>query len=120
MKNNTLFLAFLFLFVMLGSRAQTLVPNGPETEIEDGSRLTVMGEDEQYLYLCGVKKGWYDTDDDMYITVYDKQKNVIAVEHEIDEDYGFRTAYLRGGDAVLLGYKYKWLFLPAQAIAISR
>lgn len=106
MKKNRILLAFLFLFVMFGGRAQTLVPNGPETEIEDGARLTVLGEDDQYLYLCGVKKGWYDTDDDMYITVYDKQKNVIAVEHEIDEDYEFRTAYLRGEDAVLLGYKY--------------
>jgi hypothetical protein len=106
MKKNRILLAFLFLFIMFGGRAQTLVPNGPETEIEDGSRLTVMGEDEQYLYLCGVKKGWYDTDDDMYITVYDKQKQIIAVEHEIDEDYEFRTAYLRGEDVVLLGYKY--------------
>lgn len=106
MKKNTLLFVSLFLLFMFGSRAQNLVPNGPETEIEDGARLTVMGEDDQYLYLCGVKKGWYDTDDDMYITVYDKQKNVIAVEHEIDEDYEFRTAYLRGDDAVLLGYKY--------------
>jgi len=106
MKKNRILLAFLFLFIMFGGRAQTLVPNGPETEIEDGSRLTVMGEDDHYLYLCGVKKGWYDTDDDMYITAYDKQKQIIAVEHEIDEDYGFRTAYLRGEDAVLLGYKY--------------
>ena len=106
MNKNALFLAFLLLFFVFGSRAQNLVPNGPETEIEDGSRLTVMGEDDQYLYLCGVKKGWYGSDDDMYITVYDKQKNVIAVEHEIDEDYEFRTAYLRGDDAVLLGYKY--------------
>ena len=91
---------------MFGGRAQNLVPNGPETEIEDGARLTVLGEDDQYLFLCGVKKGWYDTDDDMYITVYDKQKQIIAVEHEIDEDYEFRTAYLRGEDVVLLGYKY--------------
>ena len=106
MKKNRFFLALTLLFFMLGGRAQTLVPNGPETEIEDGARLSVLGEDEHYLYLCGVKKGWYDTDDDMYITVYDKQKNVIAVEHEIDEDYEFRTAYLRGNDAVLLGYKY--------------
>ena len=106
MKKNTLLFVSLLLLFVFGSRAQNLVPNGPETEIEDGSRLTVMGEDDHYLYLCGVKKGWYDSDDDMYITVYDKQKNVIAVEHEIDEDYEFRTAYLRGDDAVLLGYKY--------------
>ena len=51
MKKNRILLAFLFLFVMFGGRAQTLVPNGPETEIEDGSRLTVLGEDDQYLYL---------------------------------------------------------------------
>jgi len=106
MKKNRFFLALMLLFFMLGGRAQTLVPNGPETEIEDGARLSVLGEDEHFLYLCGVKKGWYDTDDDMYITVYDKQKNVIAVEHEIDEDYEFRTAYLRDNDVVLLGYKY--------------
>ena len=106
MKKSRILLALTLLFFTLGGRAQTLVPNGPETEIEDGARLTVLGEDDQYLYLCGVEKGWYDTDDDMYITVYDKQKNVIAVEHEIDEDYEFRTAYLRGNDVVLLGYKY--------------
>ena len=106
MKKNRILLAFLPLFFIFGGRAQNLVPNGPETEIEDGSRLTVMGEDDHYLYLCGVKKGWYGSDDDMYITVYDKQKQIIAVEHEIDEDYEFRTAYLRGDDAVLLGYKY--------------
>lgn len=106
MKKDRILLAFLFLFVLFGGRAQKLVPNGPETEIEDGARLTVLGEDDQYLYLCGVKKGWYDTDDDMYITVYDKQKNAIVVEHEIDEDYEFRTAYLRGDDVVLLGCKY--------------
>ena len=106
MTKNRILFALVLLFFMLGGRAQTLVPNGPETEIEDGARLTVLGEDDQYLFLCGVKKGWYDTDDDMYITVYDKQKNVIAVEHEIDEDYEFRTAYLRDNDVVLLGYKY--------------
>ena len=106
MKKNRILLTLTLLFFMLGGRAQTLVPNGPETEIEDGARLTVLGEDDQYLYLCGVKKGWYDSDDDMYITVYDKQKNIIAMEQEIDEDYEFRTAYLRGNDVVLLGYKY--------------
>lgn len=106
MKKNTLLLAFLFLFIMLGGRAQTLVPNGPETEIEEGARFTVLGEDEHYLYLGCLKMGWLGSYDDMVITVYDKQKNVIAVEHEIDEDYEFRIAYMRGNDVVLLGEKY--------------
>ena len=95
----------LLLFVF-GSRAQTLVPNGPETEIEDGSLLTVMGEDDQYLYLCGLKMGWLGSYDDMIVTVYDKKQHSIAVEHEIDEDYKFRVAYMRGNDVALLGKKY--------------
>ena len=106
MKNNRILLALTLLFIMFGSRAQTLVPNGPKTEIEEGAQFSVLGEDEHYLYLGCLKMGWLGTYDDMIVTVYDKQKNVIVVEHEIDEDYKFRIAYMRGNDVVLLGEKY--------------
>lgn len=42
----------------------------------------------------------------MYITVYDKEKNSVVIEHEIDEDFQFRTAYMQGDNVVLLGNIY--------------
>ena len=102
---KVLFLAFLFLFVMFGSRAQTLVPNGPKTEIGDESKVELISEDDNYLYFCAVAPGsdYNDLEDDTYITVYDKNKHTVVKEHEIDEDFLFNTAYKQDNNIVLLG-----------------
>ena len=106
MKNNRILLALTFLFIMFGSRAQTLVPNGPKTEIGDDFRLALMSEDDRYLYFCSTDKGFDGSYGDMYITVYDKEKNSVVIEHEIDEDFLFKTAYILDNNVVLLGYIY--------------
>ena len=100
MKKNTLFLAFLFLFIMFGSRAQTLVPNGPKTGLRN-ALVGMISEDENYIYYCDAFR-----DDDTYITVYDKEKHAVVNEHEIDEEYLFKTAYVRDNNLVLIGYQY--------------
>ena len=88
---------------MLPGRAQTLVPNGPETEIGDNTIVTLMSEDDKYLYFCSNDRNY---DDDLCITVYDKEKNAVVREHEMDEDLLFRTAYMQDNNVVLMGSKY--------------
>jgi len=108
MKKNRIFLAFLFLLSIFGGRAQTLVPNAPKTEIGDESSVELISEDDNYLYFCAVDIGssYNDLDDDTYITVYDKKKHSVVKEHEIDEDFLFRTAYKQDDNMVLLGYNF--------------
>jgi len=105
---KVLVLAFLFLFAMSESRAQTLVPNGPKTEIGDENSVELISEDNNYLYFCAVDDGpdYNVLDENTYITVYDKIKHSVVKEHEIDEDFMFRTAYKQDDNIVLLGYNF--------------
>ena len=105
---KVLVLAFLFLFAMSESRAQTLVPNGPKTEIGDETSVELISEDNNYLYFCAVDDGpdYNVLDENTYITVYDKIKHSVVKEHEIDEDFMFRTAYKQDDNIVLLGYNF--------------
>lgn len=105
MRRALTFFGFFILFV-LSSVAQKTTTNGPKTEIGDDPRLALMSVDDRYLFFCSTDKGFNGSYDDMYITVYDKEKSSVVIEHEIDEDLLFRTAYMQGNNVVLMGSKY--------------
>ena len=105
MRRALTFFGFFILFV-LSSVAQKTTTNGPTTEIGDDFRLALMSEDDKNLYFCSTDKGFDGSYGDMYITVYDKEKNFVVIEHEIDEDFLFKTAYMQTDNVVLLGYIY--------------
>ena len=105
MRRALTFFGFFILFV-LSSVAQKTTTNGPKTEIGDDPRLALMSVDDRYLFFCSTDKGFNGSYDDMYITVYDKEKSSVVIEHEIDEDLLFRTAYMQDDNVVLLGYIY--------------
>ena len=66
---------WIFILFVLSSVAQKTTTNGPKTEIGDDPLVSLMSEDERYLYFCSLDKGFYGGYDNMYITVYDKEKN---------------------------------------------
>ena len=88
------------------AQAQHITIDGPKTTIEDGSRLNIIGEDDQYLYISSLKIDSYGDDDDIFISVYDKKNRSVVIEHRIDEDHYFKSAYMRGSDVVLEGTRY--------------
>ncbi len=96
----------IFILFVLSSVAQKTTTNGPKTEIGDDSRVALMSEDDKNLYFCSTDKGFDGSYGDMYITVYDKEKSSVVREHEIDEDFLFKTAYMQDDSVVLLGYIY--------------
>lgn len=106
MKKNVLFTALFGLSLIFGCNAQKLVPNGPTTEIGDDNYLDLISDDGRYLYFCSTDMGFDGSFGDMYITVYDKETNTVAIEHEIDEDWSFQTAYIQDDKVVLLGNLY--------------
>ena len=86
--------------------AQNITTKGPEIGMDDGARVTVLGEDDQNIYFCAVDKNNSGKDDELFVTVYDKKKRSVAVEHEFDEDYGFSTAFMTDDKVVLVGSSF--------------
>lgn len=102
--------AFLFVLVFLTSfftgKAQHITTKGPEIGMDDGARVTVLGEDDNNIYFCAVDKSNYGDDDEFFVTVYDKKNRSVVVEHEFDEDYGFSTAFMADEKVVLVGSSF--------------
>lgn len=99
-------LVILFMISFLVGNAQHVTTDGPEIGMDEGARVTVLGEDEDNIYFCSVNRGYFGGDDVMFVTVYDKKKRSVVIEHEIDEDYGFTTAFMQGDNVVLAGSTY--------------
>ena len=83
--------------------AQNTTTKGPEIGMDDGARVTVLGEDDQNIYFCAVDKDNFGKDDELFVIVYDKKSRSVVVEHEFDEDYGFSTAFMTDDKVVLVG-----------------
>ena len=102
--------AFLFILVFLTSffvgNAQHITTKGPEIGMDDGARITVLGEDDNNIYFYAVDKSNYGEDDEFFVTVYDKRSRSVVVEHEFDEDYGFSTAFMADDKVVLVGSSF--------------
>ncbi len=86
--------------------AQNITTKGPEIGMDDGARVTVLGEDDNNIYFCAVDKSNSGKDDELFVTVYDKKNRSVVVEHEFDEDYGFSTAFMTDDKVVLVGSSF--------------
>ena len=102
MRRALTFFGF-FILLVLSSVAQKTTTNGPSINIDYNPHVDLMYEDDRYLYFCLTSMYF---NEDMYITVYDKENSSVVIHHQIDEDFLFKTAYMRDNDVVLLGYKY--------------
>lgn len=103
---SILLFVFLFSTSFFYGSAQTITTKGPEIGMDDGARVTVLGEDDNNIIFCAVDKSNYGEDDEFFVTVYDKKNRSVVVEHEFDEDYGFSTAFMADDKVVLVGSSF--------------
>lgn len=103
---SILLFVFLFSTSFFYGSAQTITTKGPEIGMDDGARVTVLGEDDNNIIFCAVDKSNYGEDDEFFVTVYDKRSRSVVVEHEFDEDYGFSTAFMADDKVVLVGSSF--------------
>lgn len=100
---SILLFVFLFSTSFFYGSAQTITTKGPEIGMDEGARVTVLGEDDNNIYFSAVDKSVYGNDDDeFFVTVYNKKSRSVVMENEFDEDYGFSTAFMADDKAVLL------------------
>lgn len=104
---KTKLLSFMVIcFAISASFAQKTTSNGPKVKMDVAARLSILAEDDNKLYFSAVDKDGTAKDDEIFIVVYDKNNRTVVQEHEIDEDYEFSTAFMRGDNVVLTGSRY--------------
>jgi len=106
MNTRKFLFPILLLWTFPACFAQSTTSQGPKIKMDVAARLAVLAEDDRNLCFSAVDQNGQNKDDEMFIVVYDKVSRTVVQEHEIDEDYGFSTAFMRDDNVVLEGSKY--------------
>ena len=106
MNTRKLFFPIFLLWTFPACFAQSTTSQGPKIKMDVAARLAVLADDDRYLCFSAVDRNGQNKDDEMFIVVYDKVSRTVVQDHEIDEDYGFSSAFIRGDNVVLEGSKY--------------